>query len=1433
MADTVAPANIEARIQGEVSGQLIVGNHNVQILAEHGALVNLIGSEQLPVPRPRATPVLTLRPRRFQGLVDRQEEIKSVISGLADGPVEIYGGPGIGKTSVLRHLAYHPEVERFQAGAVYRSARREPPADLLQFLFDAFYETDLPFKPSDTQVRQYLQEKHALVLLDDVELAREEIEALTNAVPACDFIMASTERRLWGDAQSIAVKGLPAEDAPALVEREMGRPLTAEEIDAAHALCAALEGNPLRILQEVAAARDERRSLIPLAQQTEAAQRSKERLEQSLDALPESERAVLATLAAFAGASVHVKHLTALCALPDSTAVIRRLLQRNLIEAEDSRYRLTGNLAGLLERAWDLTPEKERALTYFAAWAEQHQQSPDELIKEDACIQSLLCWADQTGRWSEVQRLGRAIEGALTLSGRWGSWKSVLQFVLRASRALGDKAGEGWALHQLGTRALCLSDAATAKAHLTQALGIRESLDDHAGAAVTRHNLNLLPIAPQEPPTESDSPVSVGGVATRIPLVLKIVGSALLIGAAGLGLRQILTSNAIGRPTALAAAAAPAQINLSWTDNSDNETEFRIERKTGEGTFSQIARVTAGSTTFNDTNLDANTNYVYRVRAASADGESEYSNEPSVLTLPAAPSDLSVNDVSPTTLELRWTDKSPTTPGFKIERSTDGGATYDSIATVTNGRTGYSDSGITGATYYYRVRATNASGDSGYSNIALWSASLELPGTPRLIKAEPTSGRQTIIRWTDISSNETGFKIERKMGRGAFSQIALVEANAVAYEDRGVTADASYSYRIRATNAVGDSSYSNVVSVTTPPELPAAPTALAATLDGRTVRLSWGDNSDNETGFRIERRSGRDTGPRLKIIPAGTVRFTDSGLIPDTRYTYRVQAFNRAGSSAFSNEATIPTAPAPGTIRVSSRQISFGVVPVGSTASQEVTIANVGPGLLTGGLASPGAPFRVVSGQQNFTLSQRQTMVIRVQFEPLAAGRFRDNLVINTNDLRQREVRVVLLGVGRERPAVARLLSLDLSTSSAVGAEQVGGRLTLSSGAPEGGALVTLSSDTRAVRIPTTLRVNAGDTSTSFVIRTIEVRARTRAAVTASFGGDSRTAMLVLEPGRPPEPDVALASLGLSRNRVKGGESLEGTVTLSGRAPSGGIAIILASGSRVVSLPASVIVNTGDISARFVIKTNRVRSRTRAEIVASLGPGRRTAALELEPEDRETQPQVGLASLDLSRNRVKGGESLEGTLTLSGRAPSGGIAIVLTSSSRVVNPPASVIVNTGDISARFVIKTNRVRSRTRAEIVASLGPERRTAALELGPEDREEQPQVSLASLGLSQNRVKGGESLAGTITLSGRAPQVVAVNLSSTNPRIASVPPIIRVNAGSSVATFRIITFARPNPQGLMDAGPQIRGRPQRPVRVEITAQLFGTSRTAKLEVW
>ena len=74
-----------------------------------------------------------------------------------------------------------------------------------------------------------------------------------------------------------------------------------------------------------------------------------------------------------------------------------------------------------------------------------------------------------------------------------------------------------------------------------------------------------------------------------------------------------------------------------------------------------------------------------------------------------------------------------------------------------------------------------------------------------------------------------GFKIERRTGAGSFAEVGTVGAGVTSWTNTGLTADTAYTWRVRATNAGGDSSYSNEASAT-PPSLPAAPTGLTATV---------------------------------------------------------------------------------------------------------------------------------------------------------------------------------------------------------------------------------------------------------------------------------------------------------------------------------------------------------------------------------------------------------------------------------------------------------------------------------------------------------------------------------------------------------------------------------------------------------------------------
>ncbi len=175
-------------------------------------------------------------------------------------------------------------------------------------------------------------------------------------------------------------------------------------------------------------------------------------------------------------------------------------------------------------------------------------------------------------------------------------------------------------------------------------------------------------------------------------------------------------------PSALSATAiSVSQINLSWTDNSNNETGFKIERKEGaSGTYTQVATVGANVTTYNDSGRSESTTYYYQVRAYNAGADSEYSIEAYATTFPAAPSVLEGTAVSATQINLSWTDNSTGEAGFKIERKEGASGAYTLIATVGANVTTYNDSGRSASTtYYYQVRAYNAGGDSTYSNEAM------------------------------------------------------------------------------------------------------------------------------------------------------------------------------------------------------------------------------------------------------------------------------------------------------------------------------------------------------------------------------------------------------------------------------------------------------------------------------------------------------------------------------------------------------------------------------------------------------------------------------------------------------------------------------------------------------------------------------------------
>ncbi len=194
---------------------------------------------------------------------------------------------------------------------------------------------------------------------------------------------------------------------------------------------------------------------------------------------------------------------------------------------------------------------------------------------------------------------------------------------------------------------------------------------------------------------------------------------------------------------------------------------------------------------------------------------------------PAAPTGLAATALAPTQIRIDWTDNSNNEAAFIIERSASGSggpfAVYDSAAA---NAVQYTDAGCAQNTEYcYQVRARNAYGYSGYAGPACATTPQELPpAAPTALTATAVSYAQIDLAWTDNSSNETGFAIERSVygAGGPFAPLAVVSANAVSYTDDYLEGGQEYCYRVRAAGNAGPSGWTDVSCATTPVEVPYA-----------------------------------------------------------------------------------------------------------------------------------------------------------------------------------------------------------------------------------------------------------------------------------------------------------------------------------------------------------------------------------------------------------------------------------------------------------------------------------------------------------------------------------------------------------------------------------------------------------------------------------
>jgi hypothetical protein len=361
-------------------------------------------------------------------------------------------------------------------------------------------------------------------------------------------------------------------------------------------------------------------------------------------------------------------------------------------------------------------------------------------------------------------------------------------------------------------------------------------------------------------------------------------------------------------------------INLFWQDNADNEEGFKVERCTGVDcmNFSEAYTIIANAESSSFYGHSANTTYCFRVRAYAGDDLSAYTPIACVTTPPpppppAAPSNLQAAPVSTTRINLTWQDNSDTEGVFILDRCQGANCTNFGAIVYTGMNTNYyADASLApGQTYCYRVRAQNPDGQqSGNTTPTCATTFGGVLSPPSDLQGVSRTSTAITLMWSDNSTSEGGFKVERCAGSGCggadFVQIATLAANRTSFTNNGLAPN-SYTYRIYAYKGTANSGYTNLATIIT---IPAAPQLQrVTTVSEQQIDIAWIDHASNEAGFLIERcQNGACT---MLSVASNSTSYADTGLLADTMYQYRVLAYNDGGESRYSATIRRTTGPLP------------------------------------------------------------------------------------------------------------------------------------------------------------------------------------------------------------------------------------------------------------------------------------------------------------------------------------------------------------------------------------------------------------------------------------------------------------------------------------------------------------------------------------------
>jgi len=509
-----------------MTAAVLYGNFRAELLVEHGTRLDRVSLET-------AAPALRRRdfdqpaPAPGTELLGRSGLLNQLAEVARPGwAIELRAPCGFGKSSLLSALAARLAAAR-PAPVVTVRVGPLSADDALDRLFGALYTADKPVKPTAEQRSSLLAQVRAIVVLDDVGLAPDQVAGVLATLPQCLVLVGAERPVVEAAGASVAIEGLAEPAGLQLLARDLGRPLDDAEHDDAVRLCAAVQGQPLRLRQAAALAAAGEGSLHSLAARAERDPLALDRL--TVHALGDAERRVLAVLALAAGAVLPGDLVEVISGIGEIAEQLGQLRRRGLVEQERDRFGLPRCMGEGYRKLLLANLQLGGSVQPLVGWLGQRDPTGSDALAGAGAAVELLGVLAERAEWAELARLAEVTSRVLTLAGRWETCRQVLQQGLHAARQLGDLAAEARFSHDLGSLQLCADELQQAHDLLTRALVLRQEHGDREGAALTRHNLALLPAAPPPPPDPRRAPRQglrdrLRQARRRLPALLSLAG---------------------------------------------------------------------------------------------------------------------------------------------------------------------------------------------------------------------------------------------------------------------------------------------------------------------------------------------------------------------------------------------------------------------------------------------------------------------------------------------------------------------------------------------------------------------------------------------------------------------------------------------------------------------------------------------------------------------------------------------------------------------------------------------------------------------------------------------------------------------------------------------------------------------------------------------